>query len=99
MTVIQIPVKMRHSAVMAIVPSVIALGLYALAGFPEFYKPERIRAIRSWQRGDGCFNDSLEIVGDPLTTFKRKPARTKRAEIRLEDRCGPHKTILGAIAM
>ncbi|XP_049270206.1 UPF0764 protein C16orf89 homolog [Rhipicephalus sanguineus] len=75
------------------------VGFCGLAGFPEFYKPEWIRAIRSWQRADGCFTDSLEIVDDPLTTFKRKPARTKRAEIRLEDRCRPHKTILGAIAM
>ncbi|XP_075747227.1 UPF0764 protein C16orf89 homolog [Rhipicephalus microplus] len=75
------------------------VGFCGLAGFPEFYKPEWIRAIRSWQREDGCFSDSLEIVDDPLTTFKRKPARTKRAEIRLQDRCRPHKTILGAIAM
>ncbi|XP_050044860.1 UPF0764 protein C16orf89 homolog isoform X1 [Dermacentor andersoni] len=75
------------------------IGFCGLAGFPEFYKPEWIRAIRSWQRADGCFTDGLEIVDDPLTTFKRKPGRTKRAEIRLEDRCRPHKTVLGAIAM
>ncbi|KAL3221736.1 hypothetical protein MRX96_029219 [Rhipicephalus microplus] len=44
------------------------LGFCGLAGFPEFYKPEWIRAIRSWQREDGCFSDSLEIVDDPLTS-------------------------------
>ncbi|XP_077514729.1 UPF0764 protein C16orf89 homolog [Amblyomma americanum] len=75
------------------------VGFCGLAGFPEFYKPEWIRAIRSWQREDGCYTDGLEVVDDPLTTFKRKPVRTKRAEIRLEDRCRPHKTVLGAIAM
>lgn len=75
------------------------VGFCGLAGFPEFYRPEWIRAIRSWQRTDGCFTDALEVIEDPSTTFKRKPGRTKREEKILEDRCRPHKTVLGAIAM
>lgn len=76
------------------------VGFCGLAGFPEFYRPEWIRAIRSWQRSDGCFQGAFLDGVDPYKDFTtKKPGRTKRAEKILADRCRPHKTVLGAIAM
>ncbi|KAM7301636.1 UPF0764 protein C16orf89 isoform X2 [Ixodes scapularis] len=75
------------------------IGFCGMAGFPEFYRPDWIRTIQSWEREDGCFSDHRDW--DPQRAFENHfpLLRNKRSEIFLKDDCRFHKTILGAITM
>ncbi|CAN7996864.1 unnamed protein product [Ixodes hexagonus] len=75
------------------------IGFCGLAGFPEFYQPEWIRRIRSWERKDGCFSDHRTWGLQNSFESKWSLLRNKRSEIFLKDDCRFHKTILGAITM
>ncbi|XP_029827802.2 UPF0764 protein C16orf89 isoform X2 [Ixodes scapularis] len=75
------------------------IGFCGMAGFPDFYRPDWIRTIQSWEREDGCFSDHRDW--DPQRAFENHfpLLRNKRSEIFLKDDCRFHKTILGAITM
>ncbi|XP_042293572.1 UPF0764 protein C16orf89 homolog [Sceloporus undulatus] len=70
-----------------------------LAGFSDFYKPEWLDRILSWQNpGDGCFWMYKPSVPNPEGAVP-KPRRFRRREKLLKDECSSHNiaVAVGAI--